>query len=69
MSSPGGKERPSLAGITIMSTLSFLNRGIPIPNEQDFLHLADELENDPPPGLTPEGASLVVAILRGEEID
>jgi hypothetical protein len=67
----GSGERKELSPMSaaILSTLIAFNRGIPNPSEQDFLHAADELENNPPPGLTPEEVSLLVAILRDEDID
>ena len=67
----GSGERKELSPMSaaILSTSILFNQGIPIFNEQDFLHIADELENNPPPGLTPEEVSLLVAILRDEGID
>ena len=67
----GSGERKELSPMSAatLSTLIAFNRGIPILSEQDFLHIADELENNPLPGLTPEEVSLLVAILRDEDID
>lgn len=69
MRGSGERKEFSPTSVAILSTLIAFNRDIPILNEQDFLHIADELENNPPPELTPEEVSLLVAILRDEDID
>ena len=66
-------EKLSTKGATTLLSLKGLLRGTPFelsllfPQEEDYRQLADELEENPPPDLTPDGLSLVLQILRGEE--
>ena len=53
------------AALTLLS-LEALFSGFSFPSEEECRQLADELEESPPPDLTPEGLSLVLQILRGE---
>lgn len=50
---------------TLLSLEGLLS-GFTFPSEEECGQLADELEKNPPPDLTPEGLSLVLQILRGE---
>lgn len=53
------------AAYTLLSLEGLLS-GFSLPSEEEYRQLADELEKNPPPDLTPEGLSLVLQILRGE---
>lgn len=53
------------AAYTLLSLEGLLS-GFTFPSEEKCRQLADELEENPPPDLTPEGLSLVLQILRGE---
>ena len=64
--------KPTSDAALILLSLEGLLRGTPFelsllfPQEEDYRQLADELEENPPPDLTPEGLSMVLQILRGE---
>jgi len=68
MSGTGERKELSPTSAAFLSTLIPFNQDT-LPSEQDFLHAADELENNPPPEFTPELVSLLVAVFRNEEID
>ena len=53
------------AALTLLSLEGLLS-GFSFPSEEEYHQLADELEENPPPDLTPEGLSMVLQILRGE---
>jgi len=53
------------AALTLLS-LEALFSGFSFPSEEEYRLLVDELEESPPPDLTPEGLSMVLQILRGE---
>lgn len=53
------------AAYTLLSFEALLS-GFSFPSEEKCRQLADELEENPPPDLTPQGLSLVLQILRGE---
>lgn len=67
MSQSKEREGPDLKSATILSSLCGLIVETQLLNEEDFFRLADELEKNPPPDLTPSALSLVIQILRGEE--
>lgn len=64
MSQSNERGKPILTTLFVVGALS----GIPLPTEQDCLQLADKLEKDPPPDLTSRDLSLLLQILRDEEI-
>lgn len=53
------------SALTLFSAVGLL-LGAPFPTERDYQELADELEANPPPNLSPEGLEVVLEILRGE---
>ncbi|MBI2326102.1 hypothetical protein HYU91_01815 [Candidatus Collierbacteria bacterium] len=54
----------STTTLTLLSFEAFLS-GFSFPSDEEYRQLADELEENPPPDLTPEGLSTVLQILRG----
>lgn len=59
-------EKPTPKATLTLLSLEGLLSGISFPSEEECRQLADELEENPPPDLTPEGLSMVLQILRGE---
>jgi len=59
-------EKLSSKGATAFLSREGLLSGFSFPSEDECRQLADELEESPPPDLTPEGLSMVLQILRGE---
>ena len=52
--------------LIILLSLEGLLSGTHFPEEEDFLNLADKLQESPLSGLSPEALSLVDEILRGK---
>ena len=63
---PEKQSKPTLKATLTLLSLEGLLSGIYFPSNEEYRQLADELEEAPPPDLTPEGLSLVLQILRGE---
>ena len=62
-------EKPTLdVALTLLSLEGFLS-GFSFPSEEECRQLADELQESPPPELTPEALSLVLQILRGNSVE
>jgi hypothetical protein len=59
----GRKPSGKISSITL--SLLALAQGIEIPTEEEFLELADKLEENPPANITPEGLPIILKILRG----
>jgi len=59
-------EKLSPKGATAFLSLEGLLSGFSFPSEEEYRLLVDELEENPPLNLTPEGLSMVLQILRGE---
>ncbi len=69
MNGSGERKEFSPKSVAILATLLFHNQDIRIASKQDLLDAADELENNPPPELTPEDVLRFAAMFRGEDID
>ena len=62
-------EKPTLGTALILPSLEGLLSETPFPQEEDYRQLANELQESPPPELTPEALSLVLQILRGDSVE
>ena len=59
-------EKPTLGTALILPALERFFSGFSFPSDEECRQLADELQDSPPPELTPEALSLVLQILRGD---